>query len=251
MILKYMYLNIVLHLCLNQFQTKKKERTAIEIANSYFVKYIGKVLKIDEDHVEIIKHLGSGAFGTVYEVFHYNFKENLALKIILYNKQYEFREKTILLNLKHENIIEYKKFYYIKIENLFFVCILLPKCEISLPLIISTDDLHKKYVFSVNNITNDENSVYIDYFKKFFKEALEALKYLNENKIMHRDIKPDNILIKNDKLIICDFGSAKKYIENDINNLNICTLSYRAPEILKNNRITIQKSIFGLWVLLS
>jgi glycogen synthase kinase 3 beta len=62
-------------------------------------------------------------------------------------------------------------------------------------------------------------------------QILRGLNYLATLNIAHRDIKPQNILIDNNthKLVICDFGSAKKLVDNEINIAYICSRCYRAP----------------------
>jgi serine/threonine protein kinase len=44
---------------------------------------------------------------------------------------------------------------------------------------------------------------------KLFTQIVIALKYLQDKKIIHRDIKPKNILLHNGKVKIADFGVAK------------------------------------------
>ncbi len=42
------------------------------------------------------------------------------------------------------------------------------------------------------------------------KEITKTYKFLLERNVMHRDLKPDNILILNGNLKLCDFGFAQK-----------------------------------------
>jgi serine/threonine protein kinase len=44
---------------------------------------------------------------------------------------------------------------------------------------------------------------------KLFTQIVIALKFLQDKKIIHRDIKPKNILLHNGKVKIADFGVAK------------------------------------------
>jgi serine/threonine protein kinase len=50
--------------------------------------------------------------------------------------------------------------------------------------------------------------------KVFMFQIFKALLYLKSQKLAHRDLKPHNILIDkfSNKLVICDFGSAKKLV---------------------------------------
>ena len=70
----------------------------------------------------------------------------------------------------------------------------------------------------------------------YFKRLLEALNYLHNSGIAHRDLKPQNIIFnENFDLKICDFGFASPVGGKEGNGLcktNLGTNDYKAPEIL-------------------
>jgi len=64
-------------------------------------------------------------------------------------------------------------------------------------------------------------------------QLFSGIDYLHVNRLVHRDIKPQNILItKNKQLKIADFGLARVYDFNKLVTSVVVTLWYRAPEIL-------------------
>lgn len=89
----------------------------------------------------------------------------------------------------------------------------------------------------------------------YFKQIFSGLYYLNENKIIHRDIKPKNILIihnsdNNNILKIADFGLAK--IKNNMSRINTVCGSplYMAPEVLSEKTYDSSVDIWALGLLL-
>ena len=62
-------------------------------------------------------------------------------------------------------------------------------------------------------------------------QLLRGLLYLGQQDIAHRDMKPQNVLVDDQKwkLLICDFGSAKQLVVGEPNLAYICSRCYRAP----------------------
>ena len=78
------------------------------------------------------------------------------------------------------------------------------------------------------------------YLKMAMCQILLALEYMHARKIMHRDLKPNNLLwfrYGNDRCIkICDFGLSKPYTKQDTSTNRAVTLWYRAPELIFGNK---------------
>ena len=109
---------------------------------------------------------------------------------------------------------------------------------------------------NLNNYLQENGELSRD--KKLFKEIVisiaKALKTLNENGIMHRDIKPQNIFIKNandenNRIIkLGDFGCAIKISENDYDSIG--TVLYNAPEIVQDLEYDEKVDLWSLGITL-
>ena len=66
--------------------------------------------------------------------------------------------------------------------------------------------------------------------KKYFIQIAEALKLVHANNFLHRDIKPDNIIINSqDKAILIDFGSARQFVAGFTNKMTAMLTPGYAP----------------------
>ena len=87
------------------------------------------------------------------------------------------------------------------------------------------------------------------------KQLLTALSDLHALGIMHRDIKTDNILIRepNDELVLCDFGMSKLVSDpqNHRGSAWVGTPALQAPElVLKSEKYDFSIDIWGAGVVL-
>jgi|LakMenEpi03Aug12_release.lakeMendotaPanAssembly.Ray.scaffolds.fasta_scaffold2198442_2 serine/threonine protein kinase len=62
----------------------------------------------------------------------------------------------------------------------------------------------------LSEVLRKEKKLSEDRLVNYAKQILNAMLYLKDSRIMHRDLKPQNILLQKDTIKICDFGFAKK-----------------------------------------
>ncbi len=81
----------------------------------------------------------------------------------------------------------------------------------------------------------------LNILKELLRKLLEALDLLQHRRIIHADLKPDNVLVEFDgskivSLKLIDFGSAFFYDQPC--NMRMTTPEYQAPECLEYSRTT-------------
>ena len=85
----------------------------------------------------------------------------------------------------------------------------------------------------------------------YFAQILDAFKTLTKHNIMHRDLKPDNILINNGAIKIADFGFSKMLKSpSDLAQTMLGSPIYMAPEVIKGEIYTMKADIWSLGVVL-
>ena len=164
--------------------------------NNSLIKEWGPIL----DKYEPLKVLGSGSYGKVIEAIDKTTKKKVAIKKInelfhdLIDTKRILREITLLRFMKNTYIVELLDIIYNKTEKDFDCIYLIFEC---LP-----SDLHKLI----------KSNIYLtlDDVRKYLYHILCGLKYIHSCSVLHRDLKPGNILLDHNYLIkICDFGLAR------------------------------------------
>lgn len=188
-------------------------------------------LQLSDASTQLIleKSLGYGAFGVVWLVVDPRTGRRMALKRIscvfdtLASARRAYRELYLLSNLRHINVVQMLDI--VKVDNFAEfndVCFL---CE------YMETDLHK--------IVISNQPLSIEHVKLFTYQLLRGLKYLHSAGIMHRDLKPGNLLVNSHCLLkICDFGLARSCLtfksdeQDPTLTVEVVTQFYRAPELL-------------------
>uniref|UniRef100_A0A0N4ZVI7 Mitogen-activated protein kinase n=1 Tax=Parastrongyloides trichosuri TaxID=131310 RepID=A0A0N4ZVI7_PARTI len=169
--------------------------------------------------------IGYGAFGIVWAVTDPRTLQRVALKRMtnifqnLASCKRTFREIQMLACFKHDNVLGLHDVLQPSNKRLFQ--------EIHILTELMQSDLHK-IIVSPQPLTTD-------HIKVFLYQTLRGMKYLHSANILHRDIKPGNLLINSNCVLkICDFGLARlwDYRDNDTMTHEVVTQYYRAPELL-------------------
>ena len=90
------------------------------------------------------------------------------------------------------------------------------------------------------------------YAQFYFCQLANGLKYLDKHSIIHRDIKPKNILLTNSRRVlkIADFGFAKKVNNQSLHETFCGSPLYMAPEIINNNLYNNQIDLWSVGLIL-
>ena len=180
------------------------------------------------ENYEFIKNIGQGMCGSVCKARHILENKFYAIKKLNFRDISEKERMNIetevqfLKELKHPNIVAYKDSFIDKDDNFNIVTSF---CE--------GGDMYNK-IFKQKNDYFDENIIL-----NWLVQLLLGLSYIHDKKIIHRDIKTQNIFIQNEHILcIGDFGIAKIYNQTQTQTMTkiIGTPFYMSPESFKQTK---------------
>lgn len=191
-------------------------------AEGYYRVRIGETL--DSRYV-VFGYIGQGVFSNVIVARDQGRgHQEVAVKIIRNN---EIMHKTGLKELevlkKLNDADPEDRFHCLRLFRSFFHKQHL--CLVFEPLSMNLREVLKKYGKDVG--------LHIKAVRSYTQQLLLGLKLLKKTGILHADIKPDNILVNESKLVLklCDFGSASLISDNEITPYLVSRF-YRSPEII-------------------
>eukprot|EP01064_Diplonema_japonicum_P032538 TRINITY_DN6146_c0_g2_i1.p1 TRINITY_DN6146_c0_g2~~TRINITY_DN6146_c0_g2_i1.p1 ORF type:complete len:579 (+),score=71.64 TRINITY_DN6146_c0_g2_i1:44-1738(+) len=201
------------------------------------------------DHYKNVKRIGQGSFGDVWLVDHYS-GERLIKKVPLLQESESggsFRERMdevrreaeMLKQYKHPNIVRYVDSY----EE--------PVSKDRVGIIIITEfcsggDLRGW----MKNRKPVESEVV-----RLFSQICAAIQYLHHGRLLHRDLKPDNIFLSGKRetptIKVGDFGLVKQLGKTQNAAATVCgTMPYMAPEILEGKTYGSENDVWALGCIL-
>ena len=193
------------------------------------------------DKYELLKTLGRGGMGIVYQARQGGLRRIVALKTIVKGKQCckehlarFHREARALASLRHPNIVRLYDFGF-AYGNPYFVMEYLEADNLEEYL------LRRGEALAVEEVIN------------FGIQLSEALSAIHEKELVHRDIKPTNVLISpKGKLKLTDFGLVgdNSKFTWSIDGQPMGTPQYIAPEVACGERATKESDIYQLGLLL-
>ncbi|XP_020801722.1 serine/threonine-protein kinase PRP4 homolog isoform X1 [Drosophila serrata] len=191
-------------------------------AEGYYRVRIGEVL---DNRYLVNGYTGQGVFSNVVRGRDQaRGQANVAIKIIRNNEimhKTGLRELEILKKLNDADPED--RFHCLRLYRHFFHKQHL--CMVFEPLAMNLREVLKKYGKNVG--------LHIKAVRSYTQQLFLALKLLKKTGILHADIKPDNILVNENNLILklCDFGSASAISDNEITPYLVSRF-YRSPEII-------------------
>ncbi|KAG0171262.1 Mitogen-activated protein kinase [Apophysomyces sp. BC1034] len=177
---------------------------------------------------QFIREMGQGAYGVVCAAKDTEKDEQVAIKKVCRIFEKNILAKRALREVKllrhfngHENITSIIDMDIVNLQDF---------NELYLVQELMEADLHQ-IIRSGQPLTDA-------HFQYFVYQICRGLKYIHSANVLHRDLKPGNLLVNADcELKICDFGLARGYSDNPESNAGfmteyVATRWYRAPEIM-------------------
>ncbi|CAD8192605.1 unnamed protein product [Paramecium pentaurelia] len=232
------YLEFTLHVCMGRGVYIKQSSKQLQIFGlTPQLIQILKLYGIQKDFATqytVIKEIGRGSFGKVYQVKNVQNNQLYAVKMF---------EKQLLLDTKYRQAIR-KEIQILRLMDHPNVLSIVECFESEQCIFLVEELLDSHLQIGVDCILKEEKAILI------LIKVLKGLEYIHSKNILHRDIKPNNILLRsNGEPVISDFGFADFYrLDGNYLFLKCGTNGYLAPEMITTQNYNYKVDIYSLGV---
>ena len=199
-------------------------------------KYIGRLL---DNRYEILEEIGSGGMAVVYKARCHRLNRLVAIKILKddYLQDEEFKrrfhaESLAVAMLSHPNIVQ--------VYDVF------DSTEADYIVMELIDGISLKQYMEKKGVLNWKETLH------FAMQIAKALEHAHSRGIVHRDIKPHNVMVlKNGSVKVTDFGIARMMSKgNTLTKEALGSVHYISPEQAKGGRVDNRSDIYSLGVVM-
>eukprot|EP01063_Lacrimia_lanifica_P034793 TRINITY_DN651_c0_g3_i2.p1 TRINITY_DN651_c0_g3~~TRINITY_DN651_c0_g3_i2.p1 ORF type:complete len:948 (+),score=63.13 TRINITY_DN651_c0_g3_i2:168-3011(+) len=165
--------------------------------------------------VVAMKNIGCGAFGVVQLAVHSATQECVAVKTLRASGAME-NELRLLRQLRHPHIVALKGFY--------------------MPEGSYEAQIYMEYVAggSLHDVVAKQGRMFESGVRRCLRDTLLGLEYLHSRGVVHRDIKPHNLLVDREGSVkLADFGCCKEDVDGTADTGVRGTAQYMAPECVR------------------
>ena len=190
--------------------------------------FVGKLDGVFLDNYDVIRQLGKGGYGKVYEVKNKKTGEIRACKHLsklnIKNLEKFEREINILIKTDHPHIIKLYEIF----ESQRSLYLIMEECKGGEVFDKIIEHIQSKQMYSEKDAAN------------IFQQVMSSIEYCHNKGICHRDLKPENLLYlnagneKDNPIKVIDFGLSQIFIDRKLKT-KVGTAYYVAPEILKGD----------------
>ena len=189
--------------------------------------------------IEVLASLGEGASGEVKKARIKSTGKIIAQKVIptspdpMIHRQL-LRELNVNKSCKSEYIVNYYGAFFEPETASITIC--MEFCEAG-----SMDSIYRR-------VKSRGGRVGEKVLAKLAESIIKGLEYLHQCRIIHRDVKPSNILVRRDgQMKLCDFGVSGELI-NSVAGTFTGTATYMAPERIMGHSYTITSDVWSVGV---